>query len=187
MLQGRGWCFGSEKRFPARRIQASYRTVRNPLRQPSTNDQLIRSNHGHRAHVRDPTSREYHYTHLLTRSAESNRSALTRSRYAFRHFHPHTVSTGHQIANINRYSPISSLTTRSVDRARAPVTGDGIRMLDWGSGPPRPPLRARISTRSAPSPAWFPSVAVSSPVPLSPPRCTVCLFPATRFCEMRRC
>jgi hypothetical protein len=66
-----------------------------------------------------------------------------------------------------------SLTTRSADRARTPAAGDGTRKSVWVSAPPRPPLRATTSTRSAHSPAWSPSVAVSLPEPSCPPRCTV--------------
>ena len=110
---------------------------------------------------------------IANNSTVSSRSALTRSRY----YRP--LATNTRLRMLMRCDSLtSSRTTRPAVLARTPAPGDGTRMSVWVSVPPRPPLRAPTSTRRALSPAWSPSVAVSSPVPSCPPRCTV-RFPGT--------
>ena len=129
---------------------------------PLTND----SNHGYRAHVRR-MRKETNCEQLLmilqcpvgARLPEAGTTHLRQT---------------YQSRMLMRCDSLtSSRTTRPAARARTPAPGDGIRMLVWVSVPPRPPLRVPTSTRSALSPAWSPSVAVSLPVPSCPPRCTV--------------
>jgi hypothetical protein len=124
--------------------------IATPRRPPTTNPQKW-----------PPNSRTPHQTSTTTSPANSDHRVQSERAYQkqVRQTMEAQLYYSHD-ANCSR-SRTSSSTTRSPGPARTPATRDGIRRLVWVSAPPRRPLRARTSTRSAPSPEWSPSVAVS--------------------------